>query len=224
MFVSQTKYCLRYKQYFPVISRVGSTLTQNQTFVAEQILSFFASALRVFLNRQILEYHFRIGSSGASNFFQGPLHLWGATRYGRDLEMKMSTWPSAIVIYTDGACRGNPGPASIGIYITSRAGEVIAEHGETLGIQTNNYAEYMGVLRALEMARDHQVQTVELRSDSQLMVRQMQGLYKVKSPQLLPLFTKCRELAKSFSAIRFEHVRREFNVEADRLANEALDR
>lgn len=131
-------------------------------------------------------------------------------------------WPAEIIAYTDGASRGNPGPASIGIYITDADGEMIHEHREKLGHQTNNYAEYMAVLRALELAKEHGSKKVLLRADSELMVRQMTGIYKVKNEGIKVLFAQCKELAAKFE-LKIEHVRREKNKEADRLANLALD-
>ena len=132
-------------------------------------------------------------------------------------------WPPKVIIYTDGASRGNPGPASVGIFVTDESGETVHEYGERLGHQTNNFAEYTGVIRGLELALEHQVKDVVLRSDSELMVKQMTGIYKVKSPVIQPLHKAAVLLTKKFKSVRFEHVRREYNVEADRLANEALD-
>jgi ribonuclease HI len=132
-------------------------------------------------------------------------------------------WPKEIVIYTDGASRGNPGPASIGIYVTTPTGEVVFEHKEKLGLQTNNFAEYTAVLRSLELAKSFRAESILIRSDSELMVKQMKGEYKVKSPVIQPLFATCQNLLKLLPKVRFEHVRREYNREADRLANEALD-
>ena len=133
------------------------------------------------------------------------------------------SWPDSVIIYTDGASRGNPGPASIGVFVTDLDSQAVLEYGEPLGIQTNNVAEYTGVLRALQMALDHGARRVRLRSDSELMIKQMTGVYKVKSPGLQPLFQECSALAKKLESVQFEHVRREFNTVADRLANEALD-
>ena len=133
------------------------------------------------------------------------------------------TWPKQVIIYTDGASRGNPGPASIGVHVTDLKGEAIAEIAEALGVQTNNYAEYTAVLRALQSAIAHGVTEVTLRSDSQLMIRQMLGEYKVKSESILPLFLSCQQLVRKIDKVHFEHVRREFNKEADALANRALD-
>jgi ribonuclease HI len=133
-------------------------------------------------------------------------------------------WPKRVTIYTDGASRGNPGPASIGIFVIDADGAALLEHGERLGAQTNNFAEYMAVIRALELAHESGVAEVVLRSDSELMVKQMTGVYKVKSPVIQPLHQRARQLMAQFKGVKFEHVRRELNAEADRIANEALDR
>ena len=133
-------------------------------------------------------------------------------------------WPVDVIAYTDGASRGNPGPASLGIYVTDRAANIVEEYGEKLGHQTNNFAEYTAVLRALQLGCQRGARRIHLRSDSELMVKQMTGIYKVKSPVILPLVAECRAWMKKFESVTFEHVRREFNREADRLANEALDR
>lgn len=132
-------------------------------------------------------------------------------------------WPDEVIAYTDGASRGNPGPAALGVYFVTLKGAVLAQIAEPLGEQTNNYAEYMAVIRALQEAHKQNVEVLHLRSDSQLMVRQMLGEYKVKAPGILPLYLRCQELVSKISKVRFEHVRREFNKEADRLANMALD-
>lgn len=135
-----------------------------------------------------------------------------------------STWPESVIIYTDGASRGNPGPASLGVYVLEEQGQVVEEVAETLGEQTNNYAEYMAVVRALEKAIEKKCSRVHLKADSQLLVRQVQGQYKVKAEGLKPLFLKVKELESQLEKVTYEHVRRELNKEADRLANYALDR
>ncbi|HRK07889.1 MAG TPA: ribonuclease HI family protein [Pseudobdellovibrionaceae bacterium] len=132
-------------------------------------------------------------------------------------------WPESVVVHTDGACRGNPGPSSIGLHFIDSQGGDLDRVGERIGTQTNNYAEYTAVIRALEVAARHGVRRLTVRSDSELMVRQMQGVYKVKSEAIRPLFERVQQLQRQFAEVRFEHVRREFNAEADRLANLALD-
>ncbi|MGZ8629837.1 MAG: ribonuclease HI family protein [Actinomycetota bacterium] len=128
-----------------------------------------------------------------------------------------------MIVACDGASRGNPGPAGAGAQIIDGDGLVLAEVAEGLGEATNNVAEYTAVIRGLERARDLGATDVLLRSDSQLLVNQLTGRYRVKSPHLQPLHRRVRELAAGFDAIEFEHVRRERNTEADRLANEGVD-
>lgn len=122
----------------------------------------------------------------------------------------------------DGGSRGNPGPAGYGALITLDDGEIV-ELKQSLGIVTNNVAEYEGLLAALRWAVDHRLKRLHIRSDSELLVKQMTGQYRVKSPGLLPLHEEARALIRSLGQVRFEHVRRELNKEADRLANEAMD-
>ena len=134
----------------------------------------------------------------------------------------MST--GVLRIWVDGACRGNPGPASIGGHIEDAEGNVVGRISERLGHGTNNIAEYTALIRALEEAKALGAAEVEVRSDSLLLVKQMAGEFRVKHPHLKPLFEKARALSKGFRSFRFFHVPREENRAADRLANEALDR
>ena len=122
----------------------------------------------------------------------------------------------------DGGSRGNPGPAGYGVHIEQADGTII-ELKEFLGTQTNNVAEYSGLLAALRWAADHRASPFLVRSDSELLVKQMSGEYRVKSPALLPLYEEARSLMRRIGRVTFEHVRREFNKDADRLANEAMD-
>ncbi len=133
------------------------------------------------------------------------------------------SWPKKLIIYTDGASRGNPGPASIGIYITDLKQKEVASITQTLGVQTNNFAEYSAVIEALRMAIKNKVTDLIIRSDSELLIRQLLGEYQIKSETLKPLYDECQRLARKIKKIKFEHVRRENNKEADRLANEGLD-
>ncbi|MPZ16841.1 MAG: reverse transcriptase-like protein [Luteitalea sp.] len=128
-----------------------------------------------------------------------------------------------IVAYTDGGARGNPGPAGYGVRIESESGELLAELGEPLGVVTNNVAEYHGLLAALTWATTHGHPALTVRSDSELLVRQMRGEYKVRHPNLKPLYATAVALAARLDHVRFEHVPREANREADRLANLAMD-
>lgn len=128
-----------------------------------------------------------------------------------------------IVVYTDGGSRGNPGPAGYGVRIEDEQGTLLAELRASLGRTTNNVAEYQGLLAGLDWAIAHGHRRVRVRSDSELLVRQMRGEYRVKSPGLQPLFTQARGLVARIGQVTFEHVRRELNKEADRLANLAMD-
>ena len=130
----------------------------------------------------------------------------------------------SVRIWVDGACRGNPGPASIGGVIRDVEGRLLREISEALGDGTNNQAEYTALIRALEAARALDAEAVEAFSDSQLLVRQVLGEYRVKHPGLKPLHARARELVSVFRTFRFAHIPREENREADRLANQALDR
>ena len=122
----------------------------------------------------------------------------------------------------DGGSRGNPGPAGYGVHIEQADGTII-ELKEFLGSCTNNVAEYNGLLAALRWAADHQVSPLLVRSDSELLIKQMRGEYRVKNPGLLPLYEESRSLVRRIGRVTFEHIRREFNTDADRLANEAMD-
>jgi len=122
----------------------------------------------------------------------------------------------------DGGSRGNPGPAGYGVHIEQADGTIV-DLKEALPSATNNVAEYHGLLAALEWAVTHRIAKLHIRSDSQLLVKQMQGEYRVKHPGLQPLHEEARRLARRIGRVTFEHVRREFNKDADRLANEAMD-
>src|SRR5438552_17037326 len=124
--------------------------------------------------------------------------------------------------YVDGGARGNPGPAGYGVRIEQEDGTVV-ELKEALGLTTNNVAEYSGLIAALRWAAANRISTLHVRADSELLVKQMRGEYRVKSPGLQPLFEHARSLARRIGDVTFEHVRREFNKDADRLANEAMD-
>lgn len=132
-------------------------------------------------------------------------------------------WPRAIKIYTDGASRGNPGPASIGVSFTTVKDEEISTLSEAIGDQTNNFAEYTALVRGVETAKENKVEKVWIRTDSQLMVRQILGEYKVKSESIKDLHAQAVEILKFFEKVRIEHIPREQNKRADELANQALD-
>ncbi len=126
-------------------------------------------------------------------------------------------------IYIDGASRNNPGPAALGVVIEKGKGEVVDEYAEHIGETTNNVAEYTALIRGLERAKRLGAKEVQVYSDSQLMVRQLNGQYRVKAPTLRGLFIAAQALAGSFRSFRIEHIRREKNKRADALANQALD-
>jgi ribonuclease HI len=128
-----------------------------------------------------------------------------------------------IVAYIDGGARGNPGPAGFGVHIERPDGTLVEEFCESIGVATNNVAEYRALIAALEWARRHQHRAVHVRSDSQLLVQQMLGAYRVKNPGLLPLHAEARRLQREIGHVTFEYVPRAQNADADRLANEAMD-
>jgi len=128
-----------------------------------------------------------------------------------------------IVAYIDGGARGNPGPAGFGVRFETQDGTLVEEFCESIGIATNNVAEYRGLLAALDWARAHGHHAVHIRSDSLLLVQQMRGNYKVKNAGLQPLYAKARLLAHEIGTVTFEHVGRAKNAHADRLANAAMD-
>jgi len=129
-----------------------------------------------------------------------------------------------IVLCTDGGSRGNPGPSAFGIVLAEESGRVLRERGEFIGLATCNEAEYRGLIAGLEEARNLGPRELLIRADSELLVRQINGQYKVKSRRLMPLVARARQLLQEFSSWRAEHVPREMNARADALANEAMDR
>jgi ribonuclease H / adenosylcobalamin/alpha-ribazole phosphatase len=124
---------------------------------------------------------------------------------------------------TDGGARGNPGPAAFGYVLETEDGTVLAAHGETIGVATNNVAEYSALVAGLQKAAEMGVDEVEVVSDSELLVNQMRGEYKVKNETLRELWRQASRLATRFDRITYSAVRREHNELADRLVNEALD-
>ena len=133
------------------------------------------------------------------------------------------TTPDWVTAYIDGGARGNPGPAGYGIMVTGSAGATLAELSCFLGHRTNNYAEYYALIAALDYATSHGITRLHVQSDSELLVRQMQGRYKVKSPDLRPLYEQARSLSRKLEGFEILHVRREKNRRADKLANQAMD-
>jgi probable phosphoglycerate mutase len=129
----------------------------------------------------------------------------------------------AIKANIDGGARGNPGPSAYGAVVRNAQGEIIAELSDYLGIQTNNFAEYSGLLAVLEFAVKENYSSLSVISDSELMVKQMKGQYKVKSPGLLELYTHAQSLVRKLEHFSIQHVLRAQNRDADHLVNEVLD-
>jgi ribonuclease HI len=129
-----------------------------------------------------------------------------------------------LVAHSDGGARGNPGPAGFGVVIEDQSGRKVGELSEYLGHQTNNFAEYQGLIAALEYALQHGPKALKLVSDSELLVRQIKGIYKVKNPTLQDLHARAKQLISQLEWFSIGHALREHNQEADRLANEAMDR
>ena len=128
-----------------------------------------------------------------------------------------------LVAHIDGGSRGNPGPASYGVWLQDEQGNTAAELSQYLGRQTNNYAEYSGLLAALDYALQHGFRSLTVFSDSELLVRQIKGVYRVRNAGLRPLYDRAQDLIRQLKSFRIQHVRREQNREADRLANQAMD-
>lgn len=129
-----------------------------------------------------------------------------------------------LIIYTDGGARGNPGPAGIGAVLKNENGEIVAEISEYIGETTNNQAEYRAVAAAIAKARELGAEELNFYLDSELVVKQINGEYKVKNKDLAPLFVKIYNARQGFKKTTFRHIPREKNGEADRLANLAMDR
>ncbi len=146
-----------------------------------------------------------------------------AGRPGRTLAGQAGGAPVNVVVSTDGGSRGNPGPAGIGAVVATPGGKVLAEVAEGIGWATNNVAEYRAVIAGLERARSLGARRVRVRADSQLLVQQLNGVYRVRNPGLAPLWAEVKRLARSFEQVTFEHVPRGRNRAADALANRAMD-
>ena len=129
-----------------------------------------------------------------------------------------------LIAHTDGGARGNPGPAGYGVVIHDEQGQKVAGLSKYLGHQTNNFAEYQALIAALEYAVEHGPKALKVISDSELLVRQMKGIYKVKEPTLRDLHARASELARKLDWFQVEHVLRGHNKEADELANQAMDK
>jgi len=131
--------------------------------------------------------------------------------------------PEGVVAYIDGGARGNPGPAGFGVRLERPDGGLIEEFAQSIGVATNNVAEYSGLIAALEWASRHDCRQLLVRSDSLLLVQQMIGNFKVKNAGLQPLHARARLLAQQIGEVAYEHVGRAKNAHADRLANAAMD-
>lgn len=127
------------------------------------------------------------------------------------------------IIYTDGGSRGNPGEAGIGIVIKDVEGNILKEISQYIGIQTNNVAEYKALSRGLEIALDIGITKVKCKLDSELVTKQIKGEYKVKNERMIPMYNMVMPLINKFEKFHIEHIRREYNKEADALANKAMD-
>ena len=139
--------------------------------------------------------------------------------------VKPSTMPdSYLVAHTDGGARGNPGPAGYGVVLKDETGKKVAALSEYLGHQTNNFAEYQGLIAALEFSVAHGHKALKVISDSELLVRQIKGIYKVKNLTLKDLHARAKELIAKLEWFSIGHAMREHNQEADLLANEAMDK
>ncbi len=134
-------------------------------------------------------------------------------------ETKPLAWRANI----DGGSRGNPGPASYGVVIRDSRGDIVARLKKYIGRTTNNVAEYYGLIAALDYAQSNNIRALRIESDSELLVKQMRGQYKVKSADLKPLYERAKKMSQAIPAFRIDHVYREQNREADLLANEAMD-
>jgi ribonuclease HI len=130
---------------------------------------------------------------------------------------------SRVTVNVDGGARGNPGPAAIGVVLRNGDGSVLEEVGETIGEATNNVAEYRALLRGIELAAGRGAEEVELVGDSELVVRQVEGRYKVKNAGMKKLHEEVKRALRGFESWSIRHVRRAENADADRLVNEALD-
>jgi len=132
------------------------------------------------------------------------------------------TW-NRLRLYCDGAAKGNPGPAGAGAVLVEPSGQVVDKLGKFLGHQTNNYAEYMGLLLGLRRASELKVREVEVFADSELMIRQLGGRYQVKSPSLRPLYEEALKLLNEFERVKLVHVPREMNRAADEMSTRAIE-
>jgi ribonuclease HI len=161
--------------------------------------------------------------TGDREAWPGTLKSMNGTLFG-EMEPAAKAVDGWFVAHCDGGSRGNPGPAGFGAVVEDPQGRVVARLSEYLGKQTNNYAEYSGLLAVLKWANENGTRSLRVISDSELMVNQMKGRYKVGSPSLRPLWEEAKRLAARLERFEMRHTLRGGNQEADRLANEAMDR
>ncbi len=173
--------------------------------------------------RAVLEEAAELFASRAAAGAKGDSGRSGAEPARRAPRRAAGAKARSAILWSDGAARGNPGPAGIGAVLEDGAGTRLAEHSEYLGHTTNNVAEYKALLAGLARAAELGVKEIEVRADSELMIRQLKGEYRVKNAGLKPLYEEAMRLLSGFDEAKLVHVRREFNAEADRLANEGID-
>ncbi len=138
-------------------------------------------------------------------------------------EREANSSMNRVRVYSDGAARGNPGPSGAGAVLVEPSGQIVDRLGKFLGVRTNNYAEYMGLLLGLRRARELGVREIEVFTDSELLIRQLGGRYQVKSTSLRPLYDEALSLLNGFSRVKLVHVPREMNSAADEMSNRAID-
>lgn len=165
------------------------------------------------------------GGSGTREATTGRRRQWPVLTAAHDLKDSplSSRGRQVLEVFTDGASRGNPGPASIGVVFRRKGGKDLAQHSEAIGRATNNVAEYRAVVTALEHCRRWGIKRVHLKMDSELITRQLHGTYRVKSPDLRPLYQQVVFLSKDLVEFKVQHIKRALNGHADALANQALD-
>lgn len=150
-------------------------------------------------------------------------NLDGPKDYQGDVRQRPGGTSQRLRVYSDGAARGNPGLAGAGAVLVQPSGQVVDRIGKFLGVQTNNFAEYTGLLLGLRRAKELGVSEVEVFADSELMIRQLGGRYQVKSPSLRPLYEEALKLLNDFKRVKLVHVPRAMNAAADEMSNRAID-
>jgi len=210
----------------PLPSEVLEFLAREESFA--RTLAAFPSIGEAQLRRMLAAVadaaRQREAASGAAPQRDSAPDARAATRSGTSAAKPTRATPGRrLVVWFDGASRGNPGPAGAGAVISTPEGEVIARLGRFLGPQTNNVAEYEGLLLGLSHALTLGADELEVRGDSELLVRQLQGRYQVKAPHLKPYFARAAALLKQAARVKLVHVPREQNRDADEMSNRAID-